>query len=105
MELWKEKVKDKPYVPANLTDLPENLETVDLAIRIESVLSQYYETEKESAQDIEEARTRHFAEISQQVYSGDNIELFKPLPSRNEIEPQEFEQLESADNYLENEEM
>jgi coatomer subunit beta' len=79
MKLWKEKSKDKPFVPANLSDIPENLAPIDLAIRIESALAEYYEGEKELASDHELAQQRHFADISQQVANGEQVELSKPL--------------------------
>jgi hypothetical protein len=79
MNLWKERVKDKPYVPTSLSDIQENLSTIDLAIRIESVLSEYYASEKESASKYDQAYQRHFLEISQQVEAGIETELSKPL--------------------------
>lgn len=79
MNLWKEKVKDKPYVPTSLSDISEHVSTIDLAIRIESVLSEYYSKEKESASKYESAYHRHFQEISQQVEAGIDTDLSKPL--------------------------
>lgn len=79
MKLWQEKTKDKPYVPTSLSDINENISTIDLAIRIESVLSEYYSQEKVSADKYEAAYERHFQDISQQVEAGIDTELNKPL--------------------------
>jgi hypothetical protein len=87
MGLWREKVKDKPFVPTSLTDIPENLSTIDLAIRVESVLSEYYSNPKEPAFKYDAALTRHFQEISQQVEAGIDTELNKPLYEPNSYEP------------------
>lgn len=87
MGLWREKVKDKQFVPTSLTDIPENLSTIDLAIRVESVLSEYYSSAKEPAHKYDAALTRHFQEISQQVEAGIDTDLNKPLYEPNSYEP------------------
>lgn len=75
IKLWKEKAKDKPYVPTALSDVPEHLSTIDLAIRIESVLSEYYSHDKPSASQFDQAFESHFKEISQLVDEGKDIGL------------------------------
>ena len=77
MQLWKEKVKGKPYVPTSLTDIPENISKVDLAIRVESVLNEYYAQEKVSASQYDSAYNKHFSEISQHVDAGTDHGLFR----------------------------
>lgn len=86
MEIWKKKVEDKPYVPTSLSDIPDNLTTIDLAIRIEGALKEYYSQEKPSASQYDAAFNRHFQEISQQVETGVEHELSKPLFLANEVE-------------------
>jgi len=88
--LWKTKVKDKPYVPTSLSDIPENLKIIDLSIKIESVLSEYYSQDKESSVDFDAARERHFKDITQQVYNDEQIDLLKPL-EKNEFNYQQIE--------------
>lgn len=70
MKLWKEKTKDKPYVPKDLSDDPEHMSTLDLAIRIESALVEYYSEEKAPASEFDSAYENHFKEISQQIDEG-----------------------------------
>ena len=88
MRLWREKVKDKSYVPTSLTDIPENVATIDLSIRIENALNEYYEQEKVSASHYDAAFNRHFQEISQQVEAWIDHELNKPLfDTETEVQP------------------
>lgn len=103
MGLWRDKVKGKPYVPTNLTDLPENLKTIDLAIRVESVLNEYYSNSKEPAFKYDAALTRHFQEISQQVEAGIDTDLNKPLFENNSYRsgPAPTEPSESYDEPIE----
>ena len=99
MKLWIEKTKGKPYVPANLTDIPENVPLFDLAVRIESVLSEYYSKEREPAYYYEAAYERHFKEIAGQVDSGEEVELHKPLVFNNEkLEPDNHEEIHTNDD-------
>lgn len=79
MELWKKKVEDKPYVPTSLSDIPDNIPVIDLAIRVESALKEYYSQEKPSGAQYDIAFERHFQEIAQQVETGIEHELQKPL--------------------------
>ena len=90
MRLWLEKTKGKPYVPTSLTDIPDNVPLFDLAVRIETVLSEYYSKEREPAYNYEAAFERHFAEIAGQVDSGEEVDLFKSLALGTD--PQEIEE-------------
>lgn len=101
MKLWIEKTKGKPYVPANLTDLPENVPLYDLAVRIESALSEYNKREREPACNFEAAFERHFSEIAGQVDSGEEVDLLKPLVANTQ--PQELEE-DTVDNHDEHQE-
>lgn len=107
MEIWRQKVEDKPYVPTSLNDIPENLSTIDLAMRVETALKEYYDQPNPSGSEYEAAYSRHFSEISQQVETGIEHELQKPLfqaqppsdpspaseepPAEPQAEPQEEE--------------
>lgn len=79
IKLWQEKTKDKPFVPTNLADVPGNVPIIDLAIRIEKVLREYYEKEKEDACNYQAAYVRHFQDIAGQVDADEETDLQKPL--------------------------
>jgi hypothetical protein len=107
MKLWTESVKDKPYVPTNLSDINENVSTVDLAIRIESALSEYYSQEKEDASKFNGAYERHFKDISNQVEAGINTELSTPIFENEQyVEPSPTENIQEneADQHQDEEE-
>lgn len=90
-KLWKTKSEGKPYVPASLTDITENVSKVDLAIRIEQVLSEYYEAQRESAANYDAAHAKHFADITEEVEFGEPVSLLKPLTYSTKIEQKEVD--------------